>query len=328
MDIIYTCDNNYVFIMGISMISLFETNKSADKIHIHLLGHLVSNENVKMLSEIAEKYGRQFSAIDVPLLNIPDVLYSQRWPESAYTRLFLGELMPEEMKKALYLDCDTIITDDISELWKMDVSGYTIYGVKDCIGKAYKENIGLDRNAVYVNAGVLIINLEKLRKINIGESIGMFLNTYAKRMNYSDQDLLNGVFHGNFGVLNAKYDVMTLQYAYDYDEIRKIRHPTNYYSKEEFIESKTHPAIVHFTTCMLAIRPWFEGSKHPYTEKFDRYKEMSPWANSAKTTTDFVSIEGKILKVILKLPKEICLPIIGVMHAVLKPYQIRLRALM
>lgn len=327
MDVVYTCDNNYIWIMGISIISLFECNKGVKELNIYLLGDNIWVDNKNQLNNIAKQYGRNFHMIDIPEINIPKGLCNQRWPRSAYIRLFSGKLLPNSVNKVLYLDCDTIVTGDISELWQIDISDFTIYGVKDCVGKAYNKNIGLDINATYVNAGVLLINLEKLREISMSQCIDSFLRKYSKLMSYSDQDVLNGIFCGKFGILHPKYDVMTLLYSYNYDEVMTIRRPNNYYTKDEICMAKMQPCIVHFTTCMLAIRPWFLGSQHPYASQFQTYKEKSPWAEKEMLSINFGSTKGKALKIVLKLPKLISLPIIGYIHSFLKPYFLRIKSM-
>ena len=103
MTVVYTCDDNFVWIMGISMISLFENNKEMKDLDVYLLGDHVTEENKNVLSGIAKGYGRTCSFIDVPDLNIPKSLTSNRWPKSAFTRMFSGELMPTDIHKILYL---------------------------------------------------------------------------------------------------------------------------------------------------------------------------------------------------------------------------------
>ena len=104
MTIVYTCDNNFVWIMGISMISLFENNRDMVDLNVYLLGDCVSKENKTILTSIATKYKRVCCFVDVPNLNIPEKLISNRWPKSAFTRMFSGELLPKEIHKILYLD--------------------------------------------------------------------------------------------------------------------------------------------------------------------------------------------------------------------------------
>lgn len=307
------------------MISLFETNKYVEELNVYLLGDYVSDENKQTLDSIAERYNRKFYAIDVPALDIPDILCSQRWPRSAYTRLFSGQLLPKDIEKALYLDCDTIITGDISCLAYKDISEHAIYGVKDCIGKYYKQNIGLGEKSPYINAGVLLLNLNKLRQMDMSKEIAKFLDMYAKTMIYADQDVLNGVFKGNVGELDPQYNLMTLLYVYTYNEVRMIRHPTNYYDKTTVENAKACPSIVHFTTCMLNIRPWFKNSEHPYAKEFEKYWAMSPWLNKSKEEMHFNSMETKILRIVFLFPNKIALFFLGLMHSVLRPLFLRLQ---
>lgn len=320
MNIVYTCDNNFVWIMGISMISLFENNKECDDIHVYLLGDGITDDNRLSLSDIATKYHRSFTLIKVPDLNIPEKLSSTRWPKSAFTRMFAGELLPKVLDKVVYLDCDTIISASIVNLSLYPTENYAICGVKDCVSRLYKEKIGIVKNGSYINAGVLLMNLKKLREYDIRKMIADFVDKYESAISYADQDILNGIFKGIFGVLPPQYDLMTLVSAYSYKELEQIRHPDSYYTEEEIEYSKKYPRIIHYTTCMLNIRPWFTDSKHSYAWMFDKYQSMSPWANKEKTKANFSAKEYKIIERILSLPPAIAYRILGFIHAYLRPY--------
>lgn len=326
MNIVYTCDDNFVWIAGISMISLYETNRETKDLSVYLLGDNVSKENKELLKSIAKRYDRTFTAIDVPDLQIPEALCNKRWPRSAYTRLFSGLLLPTQVEKVLYLDCDTIITDNISQLNEIDIKDYTIFGVKDCISRQYKENIGLNKDDIYINAGVLLINLNKMRQKDISKEIETFFNKYEKTMFFADQDVLNGILRGKVGVLHPKYDVMTLLYAYSYSDIKQLRRPTNYYSKELVEEAVNRPAIIHFTTCMTNIRPWFKNSDHPYAATFEKYWQISPWKLKEKQFLKNNTKESKLLRKILCMPKLISMPMLGILHALVRPLIIRYKS--
>lgn len=319
MNVLYTCDDNFIWIAGISMYSLFEKNKSMQKIHVYLLGDNISDENKQLLNGIADKYHQHFDAIDIPKLAIPSAFISQRWPRSAFTRLYSAQILPPIVEKVLYLDCDTLITDDISELENFDMSDCFVAGVKDCVSKYYKRNIGVDAEASYINAGVLLLNIKKMRDINIGHEIEKFLEQYSKKMFYADQDVLNGIFKGKFGILNPRYDVMTLLFAHTYKELQHLRKPANYYFEEEYENAVEHPAIVHFTTCMLNIRPWFEGSEHPYAEDFEKYWNMSPWGPAKKKRMVLKSNEAKALKILFCLPRPLAIFLLGFLHTQVRP---------
>jgi len=323
LNVLYTCDNNYIWIMGISMISLYENNKNTKELNVYLLGDNITDENKKILKDIASKYDRECFIIDTPKFNIPEVLCSKRWPISAFTRLFSGQLLPKNLDKILYLDCDTIINDDISDIWDINVKENIFFGVKDCISKAYKKNIGLNEDSVYVNAGVLLINLDELRKVDITKAIEEYLCKYVNYINYADQDILNGIFGKSMGVLNPEYNVMTILAEYEYRHILNLRFPTNYYSKEEVHLALQNPKIIHYTTCMLSVRPWFSNSNHPYMNVFRKYMDMSIWEDKKLEEFKFNTKESKLLANMSKLPKDIEVKLLGLLHAGLKPMYIR-----
>lgn len=328
MNILYTCDNNYVWIMGISMISLFENNKDTS-INVFLLGDRITEENKNILTSIAQRYNEKFTLINVENFEISSKLCSQRWPKSAYLRLYAGQLLPSEIEKIIYLDCDTIVCGSLKKLWIDDCNWqFEFNGVKDCIGKRYKKNIGLNYDATYINAGVLLVNLNKLRNVDISQAITQFLSRYSKIINYADQDVLNGIFKGKVGSIPPNYNVMTSEVIEDYDKLKKIRKPSDYYSKGEFEVAVKHPTIIHYTTYMLIIRPWFLKSNHPFANEFDKYKFISPWREKKKTSITQNSSENKVINIVEKFPNKIKYSLLGILHANLKPNFVRLKAIL
>lgn len=323
MNVLYTCDDNYVWLMGISMLSLFENNKDLDAISVYLLGERISEENKSKLKDIADKYKRECIIIEMPELDIPQSLVSKRWPKSAFSRLYAANILPDNLDSILYLDCDTVIMGSLSYMDKLNNSDCVIYGVRDCIGEFYRKNIGLNRKSLYVNAGVLLMNLEKMRKINISQIIDSFLSEYGQLIHYADQDVLNGIFKGEFGVLPAEYDVMTLEYMYSYDNILRLRDPINFYSKDEIEKAVNNPVIVHFTTCMLNVRPWFKNTNHPKAAEFLHYKDMSPWKEiEAKEYVSNGGVKDKVFKILGLLPEKTETMMLGLIHSKLYPFVI------
>ena len=326
MKVMYTCDDNYVWLMGISTISLFENNKHIDELKVYLLGENISIKNKNELQRIGNAYGREIEIIDIPRLNIPPVLISARWPLSAFTRLFSGQLLPKDIDRILYLDCDTIVTGKIDELSTVPFNGNIALGVKDCISGTYKKNVGLDEESVYINAGVILFNMDVMRKINVTEMIEVYMKKYVKVINYADQDILNGMFKGYIGELNPRFNIMTIDVVHSYKEIKKLRRPTNFYKKDELCVALKNPTIIHYTTNMLIVRPWFSNTNHPLAVEFKKYIEMSCWKNRKFNEMVFEKKEEKIIKLILKLPKNIAYIILGIIHAELKPRYIKMKA--
>lgn len=322
MKILYTCDDNYIWLMGISVISLFENNKEVDELDVFLLGDGISSENREILNGIAERYNRLVKVIDVPKFNIPETIVSARWPLSAFIRLFAGELLPNNIERVLYLDCDTVVCGEISALEKWNMNEKIFCGVKDCIGALHKQNIGIPYDSPYINAGVLLIDLEKLRNIDIYDEINDYLKKYEGVISYADQDILNGVFNKEIGYLMPKYNVMTIDVAHSYKDMKLLRRPTGFYSQTEIEEAVNDPSLIHFTTNMTIIRPWYSNSNHPLKKQFVKYWQVSPWKNRELSELKLNYIV-MILKLIQIFPNCIAYRILGFVHSVLKPWYVK-----
>lgn len=325
MNFLYACDDKFAWLMGISMLSLFRKNKNNKEITVYLLTDNVSEENKEKLLSIANEYQRKIEFIDVMDFNVPKSVYSTRWPKCVCARLFAGELLPDDVKKIIYLDSDVIVNDDLSELWNIDMKENTVMGVRDCISNAYKKNIGIGKDELYLNTGVLLLDLEKMRDMDIRKNINIFMKKYSKVVFFPDQDILNAVFCGKTDYLDVKYNVMSLFACYKYKEVLQIRKPYQYYSREEFVEAKKHPAIIHYTTCMFHLRPWFQNSNHPYKKAFLETVELSPWNDMELMESELSGKKKLIKKAFDIIPDRLLNFVIGIAHAYIRPWLFRLK---
>ena len=325
MNVMYASDDNYAWLMGTSMISLFENNKNVSEINVFLFGDNLSSDNEKILKGIADKYGRGFMHIDVEKVTIPDYIMSERYPKSTYSRLFAYDLLPSYVKKLIYLDCDIIVSGNLEDMFNRDVEGYAFLAVKDCVSKAYKRKIGLKASDTYINAGVMLMNLDKLREIPIAERMKKFVDKYSTAMSYADQEIVNSIFQGYFGTLPPEYDVMTIESEYTWRQLCQLRHPHDYYSKNEIEYAKANPKIIHYTTCMLNVRPWFNNSKHSLAWQFDKYLAISPWKDKEKKEMRFTEKKYKTMQSLEKYPDWIKYPLLGLLHSYLRPYYMMLK---
>lgn len=320
MNIIYASDDNYAWLMGISMISIFENNRDVKEINVFLFGDKISPENEGKLYQAAKNYGRRLEIIDVNKLILPETLYSGRYPKSAFSRLFAYNLLPENIDRVIYLDCDIIVDGNIEDLYLHDFDSKIILAVKDCVSKAYKKKIGIKGDGVYINTGVMLMNLRKMRQFPMIERISEFVNQYSRVMDYADQEIINGIFQGEFGILPPQWNVMTQFNQYSYSQLKWIRHPHHYYTEEEIEYAKRHARMFHYTTCMLNIRPWYENSRLNNAHVFNRYLRLSPWKGVSKKKMNFSDKKYKIMKLLGIFPEPLTNFCLGMIHAYFKPY--------
>ncbi len=99
----------------------------------------------------------------------------------AMLRLFadIAEGMPED--KLLYLDIDLLINDNIRKLYDIDITDYEYAAAKDHYGKKL---IKPD----YINSGVLLFNMKKIRETKLLEKARKVIN--EKKMIFSDQSAI------------------------------------------------------------------------------------------------------------------------------------------
>lgn len=122
----------------------------------------------------------------------------------------LTKLLPEE-KRVLWLDVDTIVDDDISELFEMDMKDY-------CYGAAI-ELAKSNEVFKYHNVGVLVINLEKIRELALDDQMIHYLNTH--KLQYPDQDVINLMFQPWIKTIPSAYNSTVFT---PWSDIRKIVH--------------------------------------------------------------------------------------------------------
>ena len=129
-------------------------------------------------------------------------------------RAATAKLLPKNLDRVLQLDVDTLVEDSLEELWNTDLEGKYFGAVPEYLGtfKPY--------GPVYYNCGVMLLNLEEIRRTDIEDRMIELLQT--EKMPYIDQDAWN-----KLGVDKAQ--------------------PVPVRFNETFCNGKTErPAIVHF----------------------------------------------------------------------------------
>ena len=122
--------------------------------------------------------------------------YNSRWTYMAMMRIACAKMFPN-VDKMLWLDCDTIIDDDISGLLDMNMEGFYFAGVKE--PRKCKDGFN------YINTGVLIMNLDKIRRNGIDDKLIWLLN--SQKFDLPDQDAINMIAQGRILFLPSDYNV-------------------------------------------------------------------------------------------------------------------------
>lgn len=203
-------DGHYSVWVGTVMQSILEHTDSRICFHI-LHDETLSNENKRKLKRVAKQKSNSIKLhyVDTSIFDdVKDRLHT--FTVGTMFRLMLPEMLPN-LNKIIYLDADIFVNIDIKELWDIDTSDVCVAGVKDYWVANYawnpypvqKELVNRDS---YINAGVLVLNLNKIRSYcNMKEKTLEYLIENPET-NLFDQDALNVVYKNSIKTIDSKWN--------------------------------------------------------------------------------------------------------------------------
>ena len=134
------------------------------------------------------------------------------YSDSIYYRIFIPKMFPR-LKKAVYLDADIILNDDVANLYNTDLGDDLLGAVTDesVVGipifcDYVKKQIGLADERDYFNSGVLVMNLAAMRDERLEEKFVHLLKTYNFDTVAPDQDYLNLICRGRVHYLEGGWN--------------------------------------------------------------------------------------------------------------------------
>lgn len=276
MDIVICTDNNYVMPSGVLICSICENNKG-NRIRFHIIGDEKLTEIGK--ASLQEEVNRYHHSIS--FYNIDSSLYSfmptgkegqpQHITIAAYYRLFLADLLPVDIDKVLYLDCDTIVRHSLKDLWSTDITDYAVGGVTDVFEGliCHYNRLRYPQPLGYFNSGVLLINLAYWRKYKLQDLFLDYLKKYPERLKYYDQDVLNYVLREKKKTLHLKYNVQ--------DCFLRKELFISWEYETELNDAVNDPYIIHYSGGM---KPWVKECKNPFRSEFVKYLQCTKWKNT------------------------------------------------
>ena len=178
-----------------------------------------------------------------------------------YYRYLLPNLLPN-IDKILYMDADIVVNGDISPLYDTDLANCYIAGADDSYIAAinHKPQIGLDNSELYVNAGVLLMNLKQMRTDNIPQKLIDTTKNMASKVKYQDQDIINIVCRGK---------ILEFDSIYNYTSHNILKEKSKY----------KHAVVIHYTG---PNKPWLSDSNNPMRHLWRRYAKKAAKMNNRK----------------------------------------------
>lgn len=255
--IFFAIDDAYTPFLAVALQSLIDNASTDYKYLIKILHTNVQEDHVKQIKKYESKnVSIEFVDLSYYIEKVKDKLYTRDYyTNTTYFRLFLPELYPQ-YDKALYLDSDIIVLGDISELYNTDMGSNLVAAAPDDIiqtNKVFQDYaelvVGVAKYQHYFNAGVLLMNLDELRKFKFQEKFLYLLGT-VKFSVAQDQDYLNRLCKGRVTLVSHDWDVMP------------------------YVNEETKPENIKLIHYNFAYKPWhFEDVT--YNEYFWKYAKKT-----------------------------------------------------
>lgn len=275
--IFFTIDDGYAPFLAVALHSAIQNADPSRQYKAIVLHQNLSEPNITKLQALQTENFQieltpmkaNFQALDDRMSNR---LRCDYFTLTIYFRLFIPAMFPQ-YDKGIYIDSDVVLTDDIGKLFDIDIGDNLLGACNDLSIAdiaplvAYTENAVGVKKEEYINSGVLLMNLKKLRQCDLEGHFLALLNTYHFDSIAPDQDYLNAMCNGKIHYLDPAWDTM----------------PNDAQPPLE------HPHLIHYN---LFSKPWcYDGIQ--YADVFWKAAEGSGYLAQIKAYKDAYSEEKK-----------------------------------
>lgn len=186
----------------------------------HLFHRTLSAEHRAALETIHTEFGASQIFYDIDahagFVSIAKrARYNPRLSNIVYARILFAELLPADVTRLLYLDCDMMVRAPIERLYEIDMQGFPLAAVPDYVGvqimtrRSVIDPRGIfDAAMRYFNAGLLLIDMNQWRQMNILERFEAAIADGTLARIYYDQDFLNLTFRENWLELDTYWNLL------------------------------------------------------------------------------------------------------------------------
>ena len=183
---------------------------------------------------------------------------------ATYFRLLMPYVLPREIHKAIYLDVDLVVKGDINEFWQeKSITRYSLMAIEEPKWSSHESRdhrveLGMNPDNMYFNAGVLLVNLDEWRRLDIPNLVMKFLNDKKAIIKWHDQDGLNAVLEGQWGRIGVEWNTRV-------DPHSPVSDPLGLLTKAK---------IIHYAS---AVKPWSYFARNPDVQLFYQYLDRTAW---------------------------------------------------
>lgn len=247
--IVLTANYAYVEQVMTTIKSICYHNRS---IRFYLINSDFPNEWLKQLNKRLEKFDSEIINCRVTSEQISR--YKTDISYTVFLRYFVADFVKED--KALYLDCDLVVTKNLDNLFETDLQDYPLAAVRDYGGRVYY-------GREMFNAGVLLINNRLWKQENMSQRLIDLTNEWHDKVDQADQSILNMLFENRW-----------IEMGFDNNHVVIHKQFTDY----ELPAGQDYPGIIHYLSHR---KPWFDLAAQTYRDVWWYYHSLE-WTELGK----------------------------------------------
>lgn len=251
INVCVSCDDNYAIYAGVVIASVLASANDNDNLNFYILDGGISDIKKQQILHLKSIKDCTISFIQINNSDFADyqcVCTHQYITIPSYYRLKLASLLPN-VDKIIYFDCDIVVNSSLKELFNVEFDKNLIAGVRDINKRMLK------KNPHYVNAGMIVFNLDLIRQEKVEELFLKYTKENFESIKLGDQEILNSVCRGRIKVVDDTWNVQS----------------SNFTNRSSY---ENNPKVVHF---VAKNKPWNGKSFSYHKNLYFKYLQLTPW---------------------------------------------------
>lgn len=265
IELLFTIDEGYLNPLKVALTSIRQNNPG-QAIRIWLIHESITRQTIRELQKLTDYLQFGFEAIEIDGSRWNSAKTEDRYPKEMYFRLLAGAILPEEMKRVIYLDPDILVVNPLLDLWQIELEDHmlaaaTHVGLTDVSTRVNQMRLDVDH--AYYNSGVMVIDLDKAREIIKWSDIARMIEKYNLLLFLPDQDILNHLY--------GKYTKEIPEEIWNYDTRKYMRYFTKSLTQHDIHWVMSHTVILHFCG---GPKPWDDKHDNRFTSLYLNYQNQ------------------------------------------------------
>lgn len=195
INILVTLNEKYVPYLNVMLTSLVNSNPDC-RFKVYLLHSSIPESALAQTKQILSADG-VLIPVQIDKIDLEYAPTTSRYPQEIYYRIFAAHLLPKSVNRILYLDPDIVVNGAIRKLYNMSMEEYYFAAASHTGGFMHKVNeirLDMDEESPYINSGVMLINLKRLREEQNLDEVFEFIKKRRSLLVLPDQDIISGLY--------------------------------------------------------------------------------------------------------------------------------------